>query len=123
MDWCLSLKPEHWDAIVSGQKRYELRRRLPGVSAGDTIWVYVIRPVKAVCGGFRAADILRAESADELWDVVRGGVPTTDPDAFRAYFRGASQHTAIAVSDVQVMEPTPPWFHPPQGVIRCPSKG
>ena len=59
-EWALSIHLRHWEAIVDGTKRFELRRRLPSIVVGDRIYVYVTRPIRAVCGSFTVANILHA---------------------------------------------------------------
>ena len=118
-DWCISLHPQHWRAIVDGTKRYELRRRVPSIKSGDRIHVYVSRPVRTVAGSFIVGRIVRATSRD-LWSLCQRYVPTTSRADFDAYFTGVPVGVAIEISRVSLTPPIAPWFHPPQGVIRLP---
>ncbi|NYR14405.1 hypothetical protein HC235_00140 [Pyrobaculum arsenaticum] len=51
----MSIKPRFGDEILSGSKKYELRRLVgPLVELGDVVYLYFTRPVSAVAGRFTA---------------------------------------------------------------------
>jgi predicted transcriptional regulator len=120
--WVLSLRAVYWQQIVDGSKRFELRRRLPGVQPGDQIVVYVTRPTRRVVGSFVVGAVLR-DTPGRLWPMVRDGVPDDHAALFPVYFEGAQEAAAMAVTEVRVLHnPLAPWFHAPQGVILLPEK-
>ena len=50
--YLMSIKPLFAEQILSGQKRYELRRRAGEISAGSLVVLYASNPVKAIVGEF-----------------------------------------------------------------------
>jgi len=120
--WVLSLRPKFWAQITSGAKRYELRRRLPGVQPGDVVVVYITRPVRKVVGSFVVGVVLR-DTPERLWPLVRANLPPGHAELFLAYFEGAHEAGAMEVTNVTLLpKAVDPWFHPPQGVILLPEK-
>lgn len=116
--WLCSLHPQHWEAVASGAKRYELRRRLPGIVSGDLLYVYVTLPVGKVLGALRVEEIVKVHTFDELWEHVQGGVPMEEAVA-RAYFRGSPRAEAIKIGDVEVLtHPRTLTCRPPQSFCR-----
>lgn len=67
--YLVSIKPLFTEQILSGQKRYELRRKAGGISAGSLVVLYASNPVKAVVGEFWVKSIFEG-SFEEVWSVV-----------------------------------------------------
>jgi len=88
----LSIKPRFADAILSGTKRVEFRRK----RLADTvrhIVVYSTLPVGTVVGSCGVTGQMSA-SPDELWAAV-GDVGGISREEFDAYFEGTEQAVAI----------------------------
>lgn len=94
----LSIHPNYADAIFAGRKRFELRRVMPRVVPGATIYVYATAPVSAVVGFFEAGDV-RRDSRAAIWRDLRDELAIEKKDYDR-YFSGCR-----IVSAVRVIEP------------------
>ncbi|ULJ64027.1 ASCH domain-containing protein [Wielerella bovis] len=62
----LSIKPEFVEKIISGEKKFEFRRKLPKKTGIHTVIVYATLPVGKVVGEFSVQQIL-SMPPDELW--------------------------------------------------------
>jgi predicted transcriptional regulator len=117
----LSIHPKYADAILSGAKRVELRRRRPRINAGPAL-IYASSPRMHLIASFWVESIVRAPLR-MLWQLVRDAAGVTRAE-FNAYFKGLESGVAIRISNVVPLhEPIPldelraiwPGFHPPQG--------
>ena len=118
----VSIRARYAEQLFAQQKRVELRRIRPGVSAGDSLLVYVPSPVKALVGRITIDHVLAAPLED-LWLAVRDVAGITRAD-FDGYYTGASRGYGIFVLEPRrFVEPVGlrrirtlcPRFHPPQG--------
>jgi predicted transcriptional regulator len=117
----LSIRPQYAEKIFDGTKKVELRRIKPNVNSGDTVFVYVSSPVKALRGKFIVDKVLQ-EAPEKLWEQIKNDVGLTKEE-YKSYFEGASFGFGIYLKAVQDM-PSPLslgelrelWsnFHPPQ---------
>lgn len=80
----LSIKPEFVEKIISGEKQFEFRRRLPKRTDIHTIVVYATQPVGKVVGEFSIKQIL-SMPPEELWETTAqySGI---NKDFFDRYF-------------------------------------
>lgn len=62
----LSIKPEFVEKIISGEKKFEFRRKLPKKTGVHTVIVYATLPVGKVVGEFSVQQIL-SMPPNELW--------------------------------------------------------
>ncbi len=124
IDAIISIRPNYAEAILSGTKTIELRRRIPELPAGTRLWIYATRPTGAVIGMATIQDVAKAHPAT-IWKKHRNGAGV-DHASFKAYFNGAQQAVAILLTAVghvgpitidQLREIRDP-FHPPQVLIR-----
>ena len=49
----MSIRPQYAEAILSGEKTVELRRRRPSFSAGTTVLIYSSAPLQTRAGDVR----------------------------------------------------------------------
>jgi predicted transcriptional regulator len=114
-DVLMSIRPEYAEAILSGKKTFELRRRRPSFAVGSRVVVYSSSPDQRLLGTFEAGSVHEA-SPDEIWQMVskRAGI---DRDAFDAYFSGCENAYAIEVRSPQRLDPKPLRFRPPQSYL------
>ncbi|MBY0313268.1 MAG: hypothetical protein K2W85_14460 [Phycisphaerales bacterium] len=117
----LSVRPEFAEPLISGEKRFELRRVRPAIGPGDVVWLYSTQPRCALIGGVAVAAVHR-QRVSTLWRRVRGKCGVSQAD-FKGYFAGLDEGYAI-----EVCAPTPlhepltleelrrrvPGFSPPQ---------
>jgi predicted transcriptional regulator len=122
-DVLMSIRPQYAEAILSGSKLYELRRRRPSFGVGSRVIVYSSSPDQRLLGTFEAGTIHEADP-DALWKLVRGQAGV-DRQTFIAYFAGCDVAYAIEVRAPQRLEPAPLRFRPPQSYLflRCGRRG
>lgn len=108
----MSLRPRYADAILSGAKTVELRRRRPSFGPGTLVLIYSSSPDERVLGTFKAGDVLVAPPA-QLWPSIqaRAGVSRAE---FDAYFAGCELAVAIDVKDPRRLRPSRLGIRPPQ---------
>src|SRR6266700_1632925 len=115
----LSIRPKYVDAILSGAKRVELRRRRPQINCGRAL-IYATAPQMALVASFQVASVIRAPLA-LLWQSVCS-VAGVSRREFNAYFDGLQSGVAIQIADLTTFRPIPlddlraalNGFHPPQ---------
>ncbi|MER8886713.1 ASCH domain-containing protein [Mesorhizobium sp. M0678] len=120
----ISIRPKFAEAILSGQKTIELRRRIPLISIGTRLWIYATRPVGAVIGSATVKRIIRG-LPEEVW--TKGGdLAGLDRESFDIYFDGAPEAIGLVLADMQRGRPISieklrlirRGFHPPQVILR-----
>lgn len=123
----LAIHPHHAEAILTGRKTVEIRRRFPLAAAGGTVFMYVTAPVSAIVGGFKAEAVWTMPS-QSAWDCL-GGELCINREALERYSQGAATLTPIRVSQpfrlarplgLERVKAVVQHFHPPQsfGYVR-----
>lgn len=114
----LAIRPRYAEAILSGRKRYEYRRAIPGRRDITRVLLYASAPVCRIVGECTIGRVV-AGSLQSVWDrtSTRGGVTL---DEFQRYFREAPIARALRVEN-PIAYPEPidpraaiPGFRPPQ---------
>lgn len=101
----ISIHPEYAEKILTGEKTYELRTRLPH-DKPERIIIYATAPVSAVVGTAEIADMFDLPLT-ELWKRVRKSACVTLDD-FHAYFRRSDTGKAFVVRNpVRFPSPIP----------------
>lgn len=97
MKLLLSIKPEYAKRIISGEKRYEFRKRLPQKRV-DSIIIYATAPVKSVVGEVEVIDTLTMRPTP-LWEntKVAAGISRSK---YREYFHGCKEANAFVLGTV-----------------------
>lgn len=114
-DVLMSIRPDYAEAILSGSKKYELRRRRPSFAPGSRIVVYSSSPDQHLLGTFEAGAIHEADPA-ALWELVAGQAGVT-AEVFYAYFARCDVGYAIEVLRPTRLEPQRLRFRPPQSYL------
>lgn len=123
-DAIISIRPHFAEAIVSGEKTVELRRRIPAIEIGTRLWIYATRPVASVIGCATVELIIRG-SPEQVW--AEGGARLgLDRASFDAYLKGTSGAVGLVLADVKRGHPISieelrvvrAGFHPPQVIAR-----
>lgn len=118
----VSVHPRFAEAILSGTKRVELRRRAPHIGPSETVLVYATVPTTELIGTFQVKAVRRLP-LDDLWRQVKG-IAEVSRDEFGDYFRGLTEGVGIFIASARRFEHPVPladlrriWkgFHPPQG--------
>ena len=91
----LSIKPEHAEKILAGEKRYEFRKAIPRRPGITTVVIYATLPVGKVVGEFDV-EAIHSEGPASLWARTREHAGISR-QFFRDYFRDRATAHAIAV--------------------------
>jgi predicted transcriptional regulator len=108
----MSIRPVYAEAILSGAKTVELRRRRPSFGLGTTVLIYATSPEQRIRGVFEVDGIIEDTPA-AIWETIahRAGVERA---TFDAYFAGARTAFAIEIVNARRVRPTPIPIRPPQ---------
>lgn len=118
----LSLHERFADAIFSGKKHYEYRRKAPAVQMPTRFLIYVTSPRKEMVGEIIVDHIL-SDTPSAVWKRTgeHGGIPKQD---YFEYFEGASRAHALHVQSYktyrnavpldELRKKLPGGFTPPQ---------
>ena len=120
----ISIRPRFAEAILSGEKTVELRRRIPPIGTGTRLWIYATKPIGAVVGSAVVKKIVRGVPED-VWKKC-GSQTSVDRVDFDAYFDGAEEAIGLLLVEVRRGRPVPieklrslrAGFHPPQVIAR-----
>jgi predicted transcriptional regulator len=120
----ISIRPSFADAIFSGSKTVEIRRKIPSIKAGTRLWIYVTKPVGEVRGVAQVASIVEGEP-NVVWRACgpQTGLARAD---FDNYLDGSAKAYGIILCAVKVGRPASmktlnalrEGFHPPQVIAR-----
>lgn len=86
------IKPIYTDKILSGDKKYELRKRLPDVET-KYILIYSTSPVGKVVG-YAQIRAFHRRSVSGLWQLV-SGLSGIDEKSYMEYFNNSDEACAI----------------------------
>lgn len=118
----LSIKPKFVEQILSGEKKYEYRRRLFAREDVETIVIYETLPVGRVVAEVEILSILR-NTPSALWEETQGDSGISEQFYF-SYFAGLEEAFAIKLGSVRVFERplllseyNSKLTHPPQSFI------
>jgi predicted transcriptional regulator len=120
----ISIRPTFTEAILSGRKTVELRRRIPPVEVGARLWIYATRPVAAIVG-IAIIDTIFRGTPQAVWETYSDRIAINRVD-FDRYFEGTREAIGIRLSKIRRMQPIGieqlrAWkegFHPPQVLSR-----
>jgi predicted transcriptional regulator len=116
----LSVKPRFADALLSGRKTVELRKRAPRLPAGATVIIYSSSPTMAVIGTVELEGIVKA-TPDDVW-TTHGHETQVTKAEYDAYFHNSAYAVALRVIRPRHFSVQIPLevlrkhygFHPPQ---------
>lgn len=119
-DALISIRPHYVEAILSGEKTVELRRRIPSIREGSRLWIYSTKPVGALVGTAEVIAITSG-SPEAIWEAHHESVGVCR-EQYDAYYGRARVAYGITLSNVQngrpvgieVLRQIRPRFHPPQ---------
>lgn len=120
----ISIHPTFAEAILSGRKTVELRRRIPSIAVGARLWIYATRPAASIVGTAVIDSIFRG-TPQAVWETYSDRAAINRGD-FDRYFEGAREAIGIRLSKVQRIQPIgieqlrfwKKGFHPPQVLSR-----
>ena len=102
-DILISLAPTHTQAILSGRKTVELRRRRMHVTSGTRVWIYSKVPVGSVQATAVVEHVFNAEP-EALWAQFQQAVGISR-SAFNAYFAGCAHGCAVVLREIRPVQP------------------
>ncbi|KJL45764.1 50S ribosomal protein L22/unknown domain fusion protein [Microbacterium trichothecenolyticum] len=94
----MAIHERYADAIMSGVKRVEFRKRRLADDI-ETVWVYATAPVSKVIGRFSVDDIVQG-SPQDIWDRF-GAVGVIERDDYFRYYDGSATAVAIVVGEAE----------------------
>jgi len=100
--YLMSIRPQYASAILSGRKKFELRKLsgLHPIEEGAVIVIYSSGKVKSIVGEFRAGRVI-VGTPELVWAHVSRPGMGIGGDAY-AYIRGAKRAMAIEVREPRV---------------------
>ena len=91
----ISIKPGFAEKILSGEKTFEFRKRLPKEPV-DTMLIYASSPVQRIIG-YAHIDGTLTLPPDELWKKTKNGAGITH-EYFQEYFARQNEGSALVLS-------------------------
>ena len=116
----LSIKPKYADAIFSGKKKVEFRKKLFQKKI-NKIYVYSSSPVKKIIGYFTVSEIIK-NTPENLWDCFSKSGCISEKDFFK-YFENKSFGFSICIKETfEFSNNIDPYkffkkFYPPQSYM------
>jgi len=87
--------------IIRGEKKYELRKRLPR-SGFRRALIYETHPTKAIVGYFEIGQILE-DSIENIWEMTKGG-SFVSREFFDVYFKDKQTGVAFEIKESRKLE-------------------
>lgn len=94
----MAIHVQYADAIMSGTKRVEFRKRRLADDI-ETVWVYATSPVSKVVGRFSVDEVVQG-SPHDIWERY-GAVGVIEREAFFSYYEGSTTAVAIVVGQAE----------------------
>ncbi len=95
----LSIKPEYVESILSGEKKYEYRRRLAKINS-EIMLIYSTYPVMKVVAEVKIIRTLEA-APTALWENTKQSAGISRKK-FREYFKGQKKAYAYELGEVNI---------------------
>jgi predicted transcriptional regulator len=107
----ISIHPRWAEAILSGEKTVEVRRRPPDAQ-GALMLMYATAPESRVIGRARIGSVQRG-TPEDLWDRF-GARSALGRDEFLTYLAGAPSPGVLELVEIAALRPRPLVFPAPQ---------
>lgn len=98
----MSIRPGYAEAIFSGSKTIELRRRRPAIGPNDLVLVYVTLPTGTLSGAFLVKAV-HEDTPASLWQRFEREAKIAKPD-FDRYFAGVDKAYGIEIDRAWQLE-------------------
>ena len=97
----ISINPEHVAKILSGEKKYEFRRRIYKEDV-DKIYIYQTLPEQGVVAYFTPGEIIK-DTPQNLWERFSEVSGTTE-DHLLGYLHDLDEAYAIEITDLKTFD-------------------
>ena len=114
MNVLLSMKPKYVEKVLSGEKKYEFRKRIWKKEV-DRVFIYSTSHVKRIFASFKPGEIVEGPP-DELWDRFKEGSGISEKD-FKEYFGNSTSGYAIEVTDLNRLSIDDGLIDPSKGFV------
>jgi predicted transcriptional regulator len=101
MNLIISIKPQFVEKILSGEKKYEFRRRIYRKSI-EKIYIYQTSPDAKIVGYFKPGKIIK-DTPENLWNEF-SDVSGTTKDSLLTYLHDKDEAYAIEITDLVIFE-------------------
>lgn len=101
MNLIISIKPEFVNKIISGEKKYEFRRRIYRKEV-EKIYIYQTLPNSGIIGYFTPGNIIK-DAPENLWDNLKD-VSGTSEEFLLSYFHDLNEGYAIEIKDLVIFD-------------------
>lgn len=97
----LPIKKPYSKLIIAGEKRFELRRRIPKIDC-KYVLIYETRPTKAIIGIFEVRRKL-IDSVDNIWRITKE-YSCVSKEFFQKYYKGKNVGVAFEIKNVKELD-------------------
>ncbi|MCP4134752.1 MAG: hypothetical protein GY754_27505 [bacterium] len=97
----LSIKPEYTDKIISGDKKFEFRKKIFKKKV-DIVYIYSSYPIKQIIGYFHIDEIIE-DHPKHLWESFNKQAGINEFDFFN-YFTGKNNGFAIKIGKLNIFD-------------------
>ena len=123
-DALISIRPNFAEAILTGEKTVEIRRRIPALEIGTRLWIYATRPLGAIVGTAMVEKVIEG-TPTELWETCMDQIALGQCE-YDEYFAGTDRALGIVLSEITRWHPigidqlrkVREGFHPPRVMLR-----
>ena len=101
MNLIISIKPQFVEKILSGEKKYEFRRRIYTKKV-DKIYIYQTAPDSKIVAYFKPGKIIK-DTPENLWKNFKDVSGTTE-EHLMDYLHDKDEAYAIEITDLKIFE-------------------
>ena len=101
MNLILSIKPQFVAKILTGEKKYEFRRRIYRQKV-DKIYIYQTLPEQGIVAYFTPGEIIK-DTPQNLWNNFKDVSGTTE-DHLLSYLHDLNEAYAIEITDLKIFD-------------------
>ena len=101
MNLIISIKPQFVEKILSGEKKYEFRRRIYTKEV-EKIYIYQTLPDAGIIAYFTPGEIIK-DTPQNLWDNFKDVSGTTE-EHFLSYLHDKDKAYAIEITNLKIFD-------------------
>ena len=100
--YLLSIKQEHFEALLDGRKKHEFRRKFANIDENFMIVFYLSSPVKAICGYGLFGKVIK-DRIPRMVEIVSTHAYSS-PERIINYFQNLEQGYALPVKSIRKID-------------------